>query len=197
MGRGVNGRNSLIRGRVCGPHDSHCRAAVATPPFPRPRARPALYGDDQADERAARRFAPPRRQIAMALAGCEHFLRSVTVSFLDLAGDWDRRGEAGIAVAEPKMQWRGEPMAEAGDHDASAVLARSPERPINSPAEDKLQRGGFIARLTNAVIDLSTRKATAVVVGITGPWGERQVIDLKSPERSHKSELPGGYCSSL
>jgi energy-coupling factor transporter ATP-binding protein EcfA2 len=46
-----------------------------------------------------------------------------------------------------------------------------PERPIETSAEDKLERSRFIERLTAALINPTTRKSTGVVIGITGPWG--------------------------
>jgi uridine kinase len=52
-----------------------------------------------------------------------------------------------------------------------AIPLQSPDRPINGPEEDQLERGGFIGRLCSAVIDPDTTKATGVIVGITGPWG--------------------------
>lgn len=46
-----------------------------------------------------------------------------------------------------------------------------PERPIVDAKEDRLSRGPFIQKLTNALIDSSTNKASGVVIGITGQWG--------------------------
>jgi hypothetical protein len=53
--------------------------------------------------------------------------------------------------------------------DISVTPARSPERPIDTPEQDKLDRGGFIARLCYAVINRSTKTATGAIIGITGP----------------------------
>jgi len=53
--------------------------------------------------------------------------------------------------------------------DINVAPVRSPERPITTPEQDKLERRGFIARLSHAVIERNTKKATAVIVGITGP----------------------------
>jgi len=47
----------------------------------------------------------------------------------------------------------------------------TPERPIESADEDKLDRGPFVRRLVSALIDPKTGKSRGVVVGITGPWG--------------------------
>ena len=47
----------------------------------------------------------------------------------------------------------------------------APERPIQTKAEDKLERARFIERLASALINPETKKSTGVVVGITGPWG--------------------------
>jgi putative protein kinase ArgK-like GTPase of G3E family len=49
--------------------------------------------------------------------------------------------------------------------------SRSTERPIDTPEQDKLERGGFIARLCQAVIERNTKQATGAIIGITGPWG--------------------------
>lgn len=50
-------------------------------------------------------------------------------------------------------------------------LVVGPERPIRSQSEDVLERERFIRRLTAALINENTRRATGVVIGITGPWG--------------------------
>lgn len=46
-----------------------------------------------------------------------------------------------------------------------------PERPIQSPEDDTLSREGFVRRLVAALINLETRSASGVVIGLTGPWG--------------------------
>ena len=58
----------------------------------------------------------------------------------------------------------------AASADMEERLPHSPERPIGTPEEDKLERGGFISRLCDAVIVRNTKKATGVIIGITGPW---------------------------
>lgn len=45
------------------------------------------------------------------------------------------------------------------------------DRPPVSPSEDRLDRMRWIERLADALIDPNTKKATDVVVAITGPWG--------------------------
>lgn len=47
----------------------------------------------------------------------------------------------------------------------------SPERPIQTRGDDKLERSRFIERLASALVNSKTNKSTGVVVGITGPWG--------------------------
>jgi energy-coupling factor transporter ATP-binding protein EcfA2 len=66
-----------------------------------------------------------------------------------------------------------EPLAaeSAASADMEERLQHSPERPIGIPEEDKLERGGFITRLCDAVIRRNAKKATGVIIGITGPWG--------------------------
>jgi predicted KAP-like P-loop ATPase len=57
-----------------------------------------------------------------------------------------------------------------GDPKGTAAPPAALERPIDTAAEDKLQRDGFIRRLSDALIS-PARKATGVIIGITGPWG--------------------------
>lgn len=45
-----------------------------------------------------------------------------------------------------------------------------PDRPIADPADDRLGRDGFVARLARALVTPDGR-ASGVVVGLTGPWG--------------------------
>jgi hypothetical protein len=46
-----------------------------------------------------------------------------------------------------------------------------PERPITSLDQDVLGREEFVRRISNAVLNPTTRQATGIVIGITGPWG--------------------------
>ena len=46
--------------------------------------------------------------------------------------------------------------------------SRSTERPIDTPEQDKLERGGFIARLCQAVIERNTKKAPAPLSALPG-----------------------------
>jgi predicted KAP-like P-loop ATPase len=74
---------------------------------------------------------------------------------------------------------------------AARTPSRSLERPITAPEDDRLDRGAFIARLCNAVLDRETRKATGAIVGITGPWGsgKSSVLNLLDAYiREHYSE---------
>ena len=45
------------------------------------------------------------------------------------------------------------------------------ERPIQTAAEDKLERGTFIRRLSDSLVAPATKKSTGVIVCVTGPWG--------------------------
>lgn len=47
----------------------------------------------------------------------------------------------------------------------------SPERPIELPEDDLLERAGFAARLAQMLVNPDTRAASGVVVGVTGSWG--------------------------
>lgn len=49
--------------------------------------------------------------------------------------------------------------------------AGAPERPIRSADDDLLERGQFIARLSAALVNSETNRATGIVIGLTGPWG--------------------------
>ncbi|WP_049975842.1 P-loop NTPase fold protein [Azospirillum sp. B506] len=51
-----------------------------------------------------------------------------------------------------------------------AAVNHRPDRPIKSPADDRLGRDGFVARLARALVT-SDGRASGVVVGLTGPWG--------------------------
>jgi predicted KAP-like P-loop ATPase len=55
--------------------------------------------------------------------------------------------------------------------DSALALTAALERPIQTAAEDKLERGTFIRRLGDALVAPATKKSTGVIVGITGPWG--------------------------
>ncbi len=57
------------------------------------------------------------------------------------------------------------------DPDSSVYVATSRDEPIKTSTKDVLDRGPFIQRLCQALIDSKTQKATGVVVGVTGPWG--------------------------
>src|SRR2546427_11595454 len=65
-----------------------------------------------------------------------------------------------------------------------------PERPIVSQREDKLERAGFVQRLTDALINPSNGQATGVVVGITGQWGsgKSSILNLVSEKIKHDYE---------
>jgi ABC-type transport system involved in cytochrome c biogenesis ATPase subunit len=58
-----------------------------------------------------------------------------------------------------------------GELKAAESLPQVLDRPIETAAEDKLERSGFIRRLADAVIARGTNAATGVIIGITGPWG--------------------------
>jgi hypothetical protein len=58
-----------------------------------------------------------------------------------------------------------------GEPKPAAAPSGVLDRPIDTSAEDKLERGRFIQRLADAVITRTTNKATGIIIGITGPWG--------------------------
>lgn len=49
-------------------------------------------------------------------------------------------------------------------------MVREPERPIRSKSEDALDRGRFVTRLVDALVN-KAGQPTGVVVGLTGQWG--------------------------
>jgi predicted KAP-like P-loop ATPase len=71
-----------------------------------------------------------------------------------------------------------------------ATPMRAPERPINTPKQDKLERGGFISRLCHAVIDRNTSTATGAILGITGPWGSGKSSILNLLDHSIRANYP-------
>lgn len=56
-------------------------------------------------------------------------------------------------------------------------MSHRPDRPIDDPADDRLGRDGFVARLARALVreeavdGVTVARASGVVVGLTGPWG--------------------------
>lgn len=57
------------------------------------------------------------------------------------------------------------------DPDLTGDLPASPERPIKTSKQDDLDRSRFVRRICAALINRKTKKATGVVIGVTGPWG--------------------------
>lgn len=53
---------------------------------------------------------------------------------------------------------------------SEAAVNHRPDRPIKTPADDRLGRDGFVVRLARALVTPDGR-ASGVVVGLTGPWG--------------------------
>lgn len=68
----------------------------------------------------------------------------------------------------------------------------SPERPIKSSRNDALERGRFVERFVDAIIDKRTRRATGVIVGITGPWGSGKSSVLNLLTEKIESTYPNG-----
>lgn len=56
-------------------------------------------------------------------------------------------------------------------HMTSDNLLSGPERPITGRDEDRLDRGAFVRRLADALVDKETSAARGVVIGVTGAWG--------------------------
>jgi predicted KAP-like P-loop ATPase len=58
------------------------------------------------------------------------------------------------------------------------------ERPITDANDDKLSRGGFVERITEALITDDGKAARGVVIGVTGPWGsgKSSILNLVDEE---------------
>ncbi|MFJ6024254.1 P-loop NTPase fold protein [Brevundimonas sp. NPDC092305] len=58
------------------------------------------------------------------------------------------------------------------------------ERPIETAAEDRLERRGFVGRVADALVAPATQRATGVVIGITGSWGsgKSSILNLVESE---------------
>jgi KAP family P-loop domain len=65
-----------------------------------------------------------------------------------------------------------------------------PERPIETQAEDALERSPFVRRLTDALIDPRTGKARGLAIGITGPWGSGKSSVLNLLRQNIKTTYP-------
>ena len=78
------------------------------------------------------------------------------------------------------------------DLDTLPKLVAAPERPITSFDEDELDRGGFVDRLCNALINPKTGRATGVVIGITGDWGsgKSSVLNLLEQRIKRQDKYP-------
>jgi hypothetical protein len=72
-------------------------------------------------------------------------------------------------------------------------VATRPERPIASQKEDKLGRRDFVRRLMDALVSSKTKRATGIVVGITGEWGsgKSSILNLLS------EQIKQGYPEAL
>jgi energy-coupling factor transporter ATP-binding protein EcfA2 len=91
-------------------------------------------------------------------------------------------------------------LAQAERPEATFVMHNSPsrpERPIQSSAEDKLERSRFIERLASALVSPATGRSTGVVVGITGPWGSGKSSILNLLREHLKDKYPEGLVVSF
>jgi putative protein kinase ArgK-like GTPase of G3E family len=66
----------------------------------------------------------------------------------------------------------------------------TPERPILSAEEDKLERDPFVRRLASALVDGKTGKSRGVVIGITGSWGSGKSSILNLLRERLKADQP-------
>lgn len=73
----------------------------------------------------------------------------------------------------------------------------TPERPIESSTEDRLERDQFVRRLASALIDPKTKKSRGVVIGITGPWGSGKSSILNLLRERLKAGYPDAVVVSF
>jgi predicted KAP-like P-loop ATPase len=75
-----------------------------------------------------------------------------------------------MLVPGPIQNWKSYAVPKNKHSDQSATLT-APERSILSEEEDQLNRGPFVRRLSDALINPDTKTSTGVVIGVTGQWG--------------------------
>ena len=63
------------------------------------------------------------------------------------------------------------------------------ERPIEAADQDRLDRSGFVGRLTDALVPPTTNRAAGVVIGVTGSWGsgKSSILNLVEVELKRRA----------
>ncbi|MEQ9487592.1 MAG: KAP family NTPase [Alphaproteobacteria bacterium] len=61
------------------------------------------------------------------------------------------------------------------------------ERPVTGPEDDQLDRGRFVNRLCDAVVNPKYKQATGIVIGLTGPWGSGKSSILNMTDATLKT----------
>ncbi|MBK6702972.1 MAG: hypothetical protein IPG56_03760 [Caulobacteraceae bacterium] len=71
-------------------------------------------------------------------------------------------------------------------------MTAQPERPIRGSSEDALDRGRFVSRLVDALINRAGQ-STGVVVGLTGQWGSGKSSILNLLDESIRERHRNSY----
>jgi len=77
--------------------------------------------------------------------------------------------------------------------EAMSSEIAQPERPIQSLAEDRLERAPFVDGLVDALVHKSSGRSSGIVLGITGAWGSGKSSILNMLEEKVVGRYPGAH----